>query len=38
MEKLEIMTTEEIVRRHMENTTKAKMQGIEIYRDTTRMG
>jgi hypothetical protein len=35
MEKLEIMTTEEIVQRHMENTTKAKMQGIKIYRDTT---
>jgi hypothetical protein len=36
MEKLEIMTTEEIVKRHMENTAKAKMQGIEIYRDTTK--
>jgi hypothetical protein len=35
MEKLEIMTTEEIVRRHMENTAKAKIQGIEFYRDTT---
>ena len=35
MEKLEIMTTEEIVRRHMENTAKAKIQGIKIYRDTT---
>jgi hypothetical protein len=35
MEKLEIMTTEEIARGHMANTARAKIQGIEFYRDTT---